>query len=146
MPVRRTEPVVQVRPLEHVEPPVEEDLPAGVRHEVPGVDRTGPVVGPGELDPKGRDPVPDLLQIAGLALQVLRVRGGQQIEPDVLPVRLAQGHHLQELHQVAHLVVDPDVGVRERDLRRPVEPGAEERVEADPLLVLREGNVAGRGA
>lgn len=38
MPVGRAEPIVQVCPLEHVESPVERDLPASVCHEVPGVD------------------------------------------------------------------------------------------------------------
>ncbi|MCU0733585.1 MAG: hypothetical protein MUE84_18635, partial [Hyphomonas sp.] len=67
MPVRRTESVVQIRALENVQPPVEQDLPAGVRHEVSGVDCAGPVESPAELDPERRDSVSDLFQIARLA-------------------------------------------------------------------------------
>ena len=67
MPVRRTESVVQIRALENVQPPVEQYLPAGVRHEVPRVDCAGPVESPAELDPERRDSVSDLFQIARLA-------------------------------------------------------------------------------
>ena len=98
MPVGWAKPVVQVCPLEYVESPIEQDLPASVCHEVPGVDCARPVKGPAKLHAQGCDPVPDLLKISRLPLDVVRVRSGDELELDVLPVWLAQRHNFEKFH------------------------------------------------
>ena len=87
-PVGEVERVVHLIPLEDVQPAVQQDLPAVIRHDMPRVDRRALVVLPREVDPCGLRPLLRLRQILRLLLALELVLRGDEMDLNLILVRL----------------------------------------------------------
>ena len=97
--------------LEDIQASVQEDLPAVVSHNVAGMNGPGCVEFPGKLDANRTAGFLDLQEVLFLLVAFKFVFCRYQVNGDFFLLGLVLYDRFEELHQVANLVEQPDIGV-----------------------------------
>ena len=136
--------VVHFIMLEDVQAAVQENLPAVVGHNVAGMNGSGCVEFPGKVDANRTAGFLDLQEVLFLLIAFEFVFCRYQVDGDFFLLGLVFYDRFKELHQVANLVEQPDVGVCNGDPACAAQVGAKQGVKRDAPLVLLENKVSFR--
>jgi len=140
-PVSENKGVVHFIVLKNVQSAIKGDFPAVVGDDMAGVKGAGSVEFPGKMDARGHAGGFYLFKILFLLFSFERVFHRRQVNDDLFVPCLEFDHRLDQLHQIADLVKQADIGVGNRDSGRPPQIGAEEGVVGNAFLVFLEGEM-----